>query len=153
MREGREAVDRGPGPEVRDLIRSRRLTLGLTQAELAERVEMSPEWVTKIEQGRFNPSLDAMRRLAPVLGVEFEAPLTASGLTRERLEAAKLARALPPKRLDRWLRRVIDTWPHLSPAAREYLVRTVDLLEREVPSGFGGDGASRGVPGGGGEAE
>lgn len=39
-------------PRLGDAIRRLRLTRGLTQAELADRAEVSRQWVVAVEQGR-----------------------------------------------------------------------------------------------------
>ncbi|HEX9621974.1 MAG TPA: helix-turn-helix transcriptional regulator [Polyangiaceae bacterium] len=51
-------------------LRELRLECGLSQAGLAERVEMTPEYVSRIERGLVGPSMEALSRLALALGVE-----------------------------------------------------------------------------------
>jgi transcriptional regulator with XRE-family HTH domain len=54
-----------------DFIRHRRESLGMTQADLAENVEMSQEWVSNIERGKIRtPRRDTMVRLAVALSVD-----------------------------------------------------------------------------------
>jgi transcriptional regulator with XRE-family HTH domain len=43
---------------------------GLTQEELAEKVGLSPKYISGIERGVENPALDNLIRLAKVLGTE-----------------------------------------------------------------------------------
>lgn len=50
-------------------LRQLREAQGLSQAALAERVEVSPEYVSRIERGRGGPSLRMVGRLADGLGV------------------------------------------------------------------------------------
>lgn len=48
-------------------IRTRRLELGLTLAEVAERAGLSLPYVANLERGRGNPTVDALRKLAAAL--------------------------------------------------------------------------------------
>jgi transcriptional regulator with XRE-family HTH domain len=50
-------------------IRARRTERGLTQEELAHRAGLDYSYVNQIENGRRNPSLDAIARIARALGV------------------------------------------------------------------------------------
>ncbi len=51
-------------------IKRLRARLGLTQDVLAERVQISPKYLSNIERGRENPTLDTLLRLAKSLKVE-----------------------------------------------------------------------------------
>ena len=46
--------------------------LGLTQAELAERIGVTRQTVIAIEQGRYSPSLEMAFRIARVFGVPLD---------------------------------------------------------------------------------
>lgn len=50
-------------------VRERRQALGLTQAELGERVGVSRQSINAIEQGKYIPSLPLAIQLARVFGV------------------------------------------------------------------------------------
>jgi transcriptional regulator with XRE-family HTH domain len=60
------------------LIRKRRRELGLTQVELAKRIDKSPSYISSLESGSVAPSLAALRHIAQaldtVLGYFFSAP-------------------------------------------------------------------------------
>lgn len=43
---------------------------GLTQDQLAEKVDLSPKYISGIERGVENPTMDILIRLSKVLGVE-----------------------------------------------------------------------------------
>ncbi len=45
---------------------------GLTQQELAERVEVSRQTIISLEQGRYNPSIILAFRLARQFGIKIE---------------------------------------------------------------------------------
>lgn len=53
-------------------LRSRRVTHGVTQDELAKSIGMSRRWVQEVEAGRVAPSLDAAIKLAEGLGLELQ---------------------------------------------------------------------------------
>ena len=50
-------------------VRQRRIELGLSQAELAERLGVWQTHVSAIEIGRVSPSVETLVRLADALGV------------------------------------------------------------------------------------
>ena len=56
------------------VIRDQRLVRGLSQAELARRVEITPSALSQVERGVRNPSGDTLMRLWEVLGVPFGPP-------------------------------------------------------------------------------
>lgn len=59
--------------EIKDIIRQRRLELGLTMKELAEKVGVSEGTVSRWESGNIgNMKRDKVARLAEVLGVSVE---------------------------------------------------------------------------------
>ncbi len=53
-------------------IRIRREAAGMSQRDLANRVQMSPAWISNIETGKSSPSLETLQRIADVLQI----PLT-----------------------------------------------------------------------------
>lgn len=57
-------------PNFGEVIRRRRRELGLTQAELASRIKISPPYIGNMESGRRRPSNVILMRLAKVLGLE-----------------------------------------------------------------------------------
>lgn len=56
--------------ELRETIKERRATLGITQLDLSEMAEVSLATVKDIERGKGNPSLDTIQKLLYVLGLE-----------------------------------------------------------------------------------
>jgi transcriptional regulator with XRE-family HTH domain len=50
-------------------IRHLRNRAGITQAQLAERVDISPEFMSRLERGIKAPSLDTAAKLATALGI------------------------------------------------------------------------------------
>jgi len=75
-------------------IRKLRNQAGLTQAQLAERVEISDEFLSRMERGLKSPSLETANRIADALGVtlavlfDFDAPAP-DGEKEELLEGLK----------------------------------------------------------------
>lgn len=62
------AVGGGPGPR----IRARRRAVGLTQQELASRVEVSRQTIISMETGDYAPSVYLAIRIGRELGVAVE---------------------------------------------------------------------------------
>lgn len=56
--------------ELREALKERRATLGITQTDLAELAQVSLATVKDIERGKGNPSLDTILKLIRVLGLE-----------------------------------------------------------------------------------
>lgn len=50
-------------------IKARRKTLGITLAELSERVDIRPTTICDIENGKRNPSITTLLRLTDALGL------------------------------------------------------------------------------------
>lgn len=55
--------------EIITTIRNHRKSLGITLAELSERVDIRPTTICDIENGKRNPSLTTLLRLAEALGL------------------------------------------------------------------------------------
>jgi len=53
-------------------VKDRRLALGLTQEQLAERAGVSRQTIISIEGGRYDPSLSLALKLASLLGERVE---------------------------------------------------------------------------------
>lgn len=51
-------------------LRELRLERGLSQSSLAERADVTPEYVSRIERGQVGPSMEVVERLAQALFVE-----------------------------------------------------------------------------------
>lgn len=62
-----------PTRVVNDIRRLRFVTGGMTQADLAERINVTRQTVIAIEQGRYSPSLEVAFQIARVFGVPLEA--------------------------------------------------------------------------------
>ena len=67
------------------LIAQRRKALGLSQAELAERLHVTDKAVSKWETGRGMPAIDSLEPLAEVLGLSVSELLSGRELTAEEL--------------------------------------------------------------------
>jgi putative transcriptional regulator len=57
---------------VKNVIRELRTTLGWTQADLAERLDVSRQTVNALETGRYDPSLPLAFRVAQLFGRHIE---------------------------------------------------------------------------------
>ena len=51
-------------------VREARQRMSMTQQQLAERVDCSPEWISKIERGRASPSLGCISSIGHILGAD-----------------------------------------------------------------------------------
>ncbi len=80
-----------------DHLRDRRRALGLTQEGLAERADLSTNYVAKIELGLKTPSLSTTIRLARALGMEVSDILADEGAKwmDQTQELAFALRSLP----------------------------------------------------------
>lgn len=58
--------------DFRDILKKRRTILNISQVDLAEKAEVSLATVKDIERGKGNPSLQTIRKLLAVLGMEIE---------------------------------------------------------------------------------
>jgi len=75
---------------VGDRLRQRRLELGLSQRDIASK-GVSYAYISRIENGTRNPSVSALRKLAPKLGVSVDWLETGKEPTRfARFEPAEL---------------------------------------------------------------
>ena len=63
----------GKPTKVTNTIRSLRFANGeMTQAELADRIDVTRQTIIAIEQGRYSPSLEMAFRIARVFGVPLD---------------------------------------------------------------------------------
>lgn len=56
--------------EIGDTIKKRRKQLRITQTNLAELAEVSPNTIYKLERGLANPTIEIIGKIADVLGME-----------------------------------------------------------------------------------
>lgn len=56
--------------ELGKIIKERRKTLGVTQAHLAELAGVNVNTIIRIENGKINPTIEVVNRIADVLGME-----------------------------------------------------------------------------------
>jgi transcriptional regulator with XRE-family HTH domain len=82
--------------ELGNEIKRRREALGWTLPELAERADLTPNYIGTIENGLRDPSISTLRAIARGLGIEPGELLTqAPELSAEALEIAKLVDKVP----------------------------------------------------------
>ena len=53
-------------------VRLYRRLSGLTQEQLAEKAQLAPTYISDVERGRENISVDALARIAKAAGIELE---------------------------------------------------------------------------------
>lgn len=61
-----------PQKALGNAVRTLRGELDLSQAELAERSDLSPAWIAQVESGTLDPTWGDMRRLAGGLQISLE---------------------------------------------------------------------------------
>ena len=61
-----------PRHDIRSLVRRHRLTAGVTQQELADRVGVTRQTILSIEKGKYTPSVALALGLAQVFDVSVE---------------------------------------------------------------------------------
>jgi len=101
-----------PGPRIRALRARRQLTL----RALAERAGLSPSFLSSVEQGKGNPSLAALRRIAEALGTTTQELLGARDGSRRVVRPAdrvRLETRDPSMRLELLARGAEHLQPHL----------------------------------------
>ena len=89
-------------------LKTLRKRAALTQEDLAERAGLNPKYISGIERGRENPTLDTLLRLAKELGAQpvelFDFDLEGMTAAGMRKAAAELMRQLDTEALRRVLR-------------------------------------------------
>lgn len=84
--------------EFGDDVRMRRKALNLTMEQLAERAELTPNYISTIENGQRDPSLSTIEQLAHGLGVPAGALLgKVAVLSPQAHEMATLFDQVPPQ--------------------------------------------------------
>jgi len=74
--EGKGALDRSAcRASVKLLIRWARNEAGLTQAQLAKRAKVTQQMIAKLENPNYNPTLEALEKVASALGARLEVNL------------------------------------------------------------------------------
>lgn len=58
--------------ELMDIMKQRRETLSLTQPDLAEMSQVGLATIKDIERGKGNPTLNTVKKILDVLGIEIE---------------------------------------------------------------------------------
>lgn len=58
--------------ELKDIMKQRRKTLSLTQQDLAEMSQVGLATIKDIERGKGNPSLNTVKKILDILGIEIE---------------------------------------------------------------------------------
>ena len=56
--------------DIKEVMKTQRKKLGITQHDLAEMAEVSPSTIKQIEVGNANPSLSTIEKIMEVLGME-----------------------------------------------------------------------------------
>ena len=84
-------------------IRARRIALGMTLAQVADESGLSLPYVSNLERGRGNPTLDALRSVAEALE-QSVSDLLGEDMSEEGLDPVELVLADAPKSLHAFAR-------------------------------------------------
>ncbi|WP_223640224.1 helix-turn-helix domain-containing protein [Corallococcus sp. EGB] len=108
--------------------REARLRLGLTQADVAERVGIAMEVYSRMERGRMLPRAQTLRRLCDVLSVSADALLgVGPGSAQAQVRS-------PPRQEDSLeLRRLVRTLRELEPPRLKAVARVVRTVVSVMP--------------------
>lgn len=83
-----------------DIIKARRLELGISQMELAKMTDTAQSTITGWESGKYKPTYDALPRLASALGLTLgelcELPGDSSGIDSKASQLLRDYNDLPP---------------------------------------------------------
>lgn len=119
--------------DLRTRIRSRRLELGLTLAEVAERAGLSLPYIANLERGRGNPTVDALRKLAAALEVPASALLGDDG-DGKPLDPLDLVLASAPRSLLTFARS--DRFAAEIARLAQELDRPIEEVRRQILAGM-----------------
>ena len=67
-------------------VRRARTAAGLTQAEVAARLDTSPTYITNVEAGRLNLTLGQLTRVAAAIGTDLQVSLPLVTIKPSRVE-------------------------------------------------------------------
>ncbi len=113
--------------DVAAAVRSLRRESGLSQRQLANRMEVPRTYISKIENAKALPTLSSLQRLAAALGV----PMTA--LLRDG--RSRRADALAGITADPWTRELLPLAARLSSFQQQIILRHARDMAREASSG------------------
>ncbi|MBI2822601.1 MAG: helix-turn-helix transcriptional regulator [Acidobacteria bacterium] len=97
-------------------IREIREAKGLTQREVAARIQIDDYYISRLENNHINPTLATMQKIASALGVEVRDFFPS---TREEF------RITPPK-LDKDLKKVAALWKGLTEEHKQLMLRFIE---------------------------
>ena len=109
--------ENGERVELSQRIRFLRKKKGLNQGELAEKVGINPSHLSRLENGKYQPSVDALQKIAEALEVSVDFLLSDddSGELEVKIENKSLSERL----------RLIDT---LDEADQQALIQVIDSM-------------------------
>jgi len=97
-------------------IRERRLKLNLTLENLAEKTDLTQNFIGNIERGNDNPSLETLIKIANALAVN------ADYLCQDCIENAEA------KEYDYYIKETIDRMTNMSEKQKELVIQSIDAL-------------------------
>jgi transcriptional regulator with XRE-family HTH domain len=107
-----------------EVARAARDRLGLTQAQVAQKVGLVPGVYGRIERGDMMPSVPSLRRISIVLGISSDALM---GVSPSQV-AATVDEAPPAENLSPELRRILHQLRTWSPKSLKVLSKVLTVL-------------------------
>jgi transcriptional regulator with XRE-family HTH domain len=118
-----------------EIVRRRRLELGLSQIEVSDAVGMSQRWTSAVETGEIKvPRVETIRRLSKVLSVPVADLLIAAKLAETRAEAERIVQTVPEED-DPLMDIVMAGARDLTPEGREILAGIITSLKKTHSAG------------------
>lgn len=112
--------------ELGEVLRERRKAAGRTIASVAVDAGLSVPYIANLENGRGNPTVSALDRLATALGAQLEVTISASALPPPSSVGADLLAASP--RANRVVATLANAQSRPRGAIRSQLTETIDSL-------------------------
>ncbi len=97
-------------------VREIREAKGLTQRQIADRIQIDDYYISRLENDHINPTLATMQKLARALEVE----------VRDFFPATQPEFRVAPPALDKDLKRVVALWQGLNQEHRQLMLRFIE---------------------------
>lgn len=101
-------------------VREIREAKGLTQREIADRIQIDDYYISRLENDHINPTLATMQKLARALEVE----------VRDLFPATQPEFRVTPPTLDKDLKKVVALWKGLNQEHRQLMLRFIEQTHK-----------------------
>lgn len=101
-------------------MREIREAKGLTQREIAARIQIDDYYISRLENNHINPTLATMQKLATALEVD----------VRDFFPAVQPEFRITPPKLDKDLKKVVALWKDLNQEHRQLMLRFIEQTHK-----------------------